>query len=234
MSLTPGKSAGVNAGLPPVIAIDGPSASGKGTVARLVAQRLEFHYLDSGALYRLLALAALKSGADLTDEAALVRLLDTLEFRFEGYNISLNQYLVTDSLREEAVSDAASRVAALPAVRQMLLKRQRSFRQPPGLVADGRDMGSVVFPDAVLKIYLTADAAERARRRHKQLIDKGMDANMTTLLRDILDRDERDSTRAAAPLQKGSDASLLDTSSLSISAVVEQILARYCAAIQVP
>jgi cytidylate kinase len=218
----------------PVIAIDGPSASGKGTVAKLVAQRLGFHFLDSGVLYRAVTLAAVKGGVGLNDEAALARLAAALDIRFDGDEIHMNQELVTDAVRSERISASTSEVAALPTVRQALLKRQRAFRQPPGLVADGRDMGAVVFPDAVLKIYLTADAAERTRRRYKQLIEKGMDANMTTLLQDIRQRDERDSARAAAPLQKSDDASLLDTTKLSIAAAVEEVLARYAAAKQVP
>ncbi len=218
----------------PVIAIDGPSASGKGTVAKLVAQRLGFHYLDSGALYRLVALAALKCGIDSSDELAFARLTQSLDVRFEGDNIYLNQKLVSDLIRSEQVSAAASKLAALPAVRQALLRRQRAFRRPPGLVADGRDMGSVVFSDAMLKIYLIADSGERARRRYKQLIEKGMDANMTALLQDIEARDERDSARAVAPLQKSGDASVLDTTGLTIDAAVEQVLARYAAAKRVP
>ena len=219
---------------PPVIAIDGPSASGKGTVAQRVAARLGFHYLDSGALYRLVTFGALQQRVALDDEPALARLAASLDFRFHGENVFLNQENVTDAIRSEAVSDGASRVAALPAVRQALLERQRAFRQPPGLVADGRDMCSVVFPDAVLKIYLTADADERARRRYKQWIEKGMGANMTALLQDIRHRDARDSARAVAPLQKSDDASLLDTTKLSIDAAVEQVLARYVAAKRVP
>ena len=219
---------------PPVIAIDGPSASGKGTVAQRVAQRLGFHYLDSGALYRLVTLSALQKRVALDNEAALAQLAGALDARFHGDNVFLNQEDVTDLIRSEEVSATASQVAALPAVRQALLMRQRAFRQPPGLVADGRDMGSVVFPDAVLKIYLTADAEERARRRYKQLIEKGMGANITTLLQDIRQRDERDSARAVAPLQKSDDASLLDTTKLSIDAAVEQVLARYAAAKRVP
>lgn len=218
----------------PVIAIDGPSASGKGTVAKRVAQRLGFHYLDSGALYRLVTLGALQKRVALDNEAALAQLAGGLEARFRGDNVFLNQEDVTDLIRSEEVSATASCVAALPAVRQALLKRQRAFRQPPGLVADGRDIGSVVFPDAVLKIYLTADTAERALRRYKQLIEKGMDANITTLLQDIRQRDARDSARAVAPLQKSGDASLLDTTKLSIDAAVEQVLARYAAAKRVP
>jgi cytidylate kinase len=220
--------------LPPVIAIDGPSASGKGTVAHKVAQRLGFHYLDSGALYRLVAFAALRAGMGFDDEMALARLAAALDVFFDGDEIIMNQKVVTDSIRSEQVSAAASRVATLGAVRQALLTRQRGFRQSPGLVADGRDMGSVVFPDAVLKIYLTADPAERARRRYKQLIEKGMGASMTALLQDIRHRDERDSARAVAPLQKSDDAGLLDTTKLAIDAAVEQVLARYAAATQVP
>ena len=219
---------------PPVIAIDGPSASGKGTVAKLVAQRLGFHYLDSGALYRLVALAGQRAQIDLADEPALASVAATLDARFEGDDIYLNHELVTDAIRAEWVSGAASRVAALGAVRSALLQRQRGFRAPPGLVADGRDMGSVVFPDAVVKIFLTADPEERARRRYKQLIGKGMGANIATLLQDIRARDERDSERAVAPLQRSSDASLLDTTGLTINEAVDQVLARYAAAVRVP
>jgi cytidylate kinase len=219
---------------PPVIAIDGPSASGKGTVAKRIAQRLRFHYLDSGALYRLVTLSALQKRVALDNEAALAQLAGALDARFHEDNVFLNQEDVTDLIRSEEVSATASQVAVLRAVRQALLIRQRAFRQPPGLVADGRDMGSVVFPDAVLKIYLTADTAERALRRYKQLIEKGMDANITTLLQDIRQRDARDSARAVAPLQKSDDASLLDTTKLSIDAAVEQVLARYAAAKRVP
>jgi cytidylate kinase len=219
---------------PPVIAIDGPSASGKGTVAKRIAQRLGFHYLDSGALYRLVTLSALQKRVALDNEAALAQLAGALDVRFHEDNVFLNQEDVTDLIRSEEVSATASQVAVIPAVRQALLMRQRAFRHPPGLVADGRDMGSVVFPDAVLKIYLTADTAERALRRYKQLIEKGMDANITTLLQDIRQRDARDSARAVGPLQKSDDASLLDTTKLSIDAAVEQVLARYAAAKRVP
>ena len=217
-----------------MIAIDGPSASGKGTVAKRVAQHLGFHYLDSGALYRLVALAALKAQVGLNDQAAIGHLAGALKVRFDDDNIFLNQEDVTDAIRSEQVGANASRLAALPAVRQALLARQRAFRLPPGLVAEGRDMGTVVFPNAVLKIYLTADAAERASRRYKQLIEKGMDANMTALLQDIRHRDARDSARAVAPLRKSYDASLLDTTKLSIEEAAEQVLARYAAAKHVP
>ena len=218
----------------PVIAIDGPSASGKGTIAQLVARRLGFHYLDSGALYRLVGLAARRAQVNTSDEMRVARLAKDLDVRFDNGEIYLNQELVTDFLRSEDAGAAASEVAALPAVRNALLLRQRALRAPPGLVADGRDMGSVVFPDARLKIYLTADAAERAKRRYKQLIGKGMDANMAALLQDIKARDGRDSGRVVAPLQKSSDAILLDTTNLSIDDAVNEVLARYASATQVP
>jgi cytidylate kinase len=224
----------MNGNAVPVIAIDGPSASGKGTVAKLVAQRLGFHYLDSGALYRLVGLAAQRAHVNCSDEPAVARLAELLEARFDGDDIYLNQELMTDAIRSEEASAAASEVATLAAVRRALLKRQRAFREPPGLVADGRDMGSVVFPDAAVKIYLTADARERAKRRYKQLIGKGMDANMATLLQDIQARDDRDSGRAVAPLQMNSDASLLDTTNLSIDEAVEQVLACYAVATRAP
>lgn len=211
----------------PVIAIDGPSASGKGTVAQRVADRLGFHYLDSGALYRLVGLAARKAGVATSDEIAVSALAAALDARFENGNIYLGQEVVTDTLRSEQAGAAASEVAALPAVRAALLQRQRDYRQEPGLVADGRDMGSVVFPDAVLKIFLTASAEERAQRRYKQLIDKGMGATIAALLEDIKARDERDSARSVAPLRKGGDAILLDTTSLSIEEAVDSVLARY-------
>ena len=219
---------------PPVIAIDGPSASGKGTVAQRVAQRLGFYYLDSGALYRLVGLAARNVQIHTSDEPAVERLAELLDVRFEDNEIYLNQELVTDKLRSEQVSAAASEVAALPGVRGALLKRQRAMRKMPGLVADGRDMGSVVFPDSRLKIYLTADAEERARRRYKQLIGKGMDASMAALLQDIQARDDRDSGRTVAPLQKSSDAVFLDTTNLSIEQAVERVLASYAVVTQVP
>ena len=208
----------------PVIAIDGPSASGKGTVAQRVAGKLGFHYLDSGALYRLVALAALRSGVDLGDETALSEVTAHLDVVFKDSEIRLGNEDVSDAIRAEACSNAASRIAAYPAVRQALLARQRAFRQCPGLVADGRDMGSVVFPDAVAKIFLTASAETRAERRHKQLMEKGVDANIATLLEDIRERDRRDSNRAVAPLQLGAGTFLLDTTSLNIEQAVESVL----------
>ena len=213
----------------PAIAIDGPTASGKGTVAQRVAARLGFHYLDSGALYRLVALAALRAGVASDDETTLARLATTLPVRFDGDRIILSDEDVTDAIRAETVGNAASLVAALGSVRSALLARQRAFRQPPGLVADGRDMASVVFPDAVLKVFLTATPEVRAERRYNQLMAKGMDANMPTLLQDIRERDRRDSGRSVAPLQQVAQAQLLDTTLLSIEEAVDRVLALYAA-----
>jgi CMP/dCMP kinase len=211
----------------PVIAIDGPSASGKGTVAQRVAVKLGFHYLDSGALYRLVALAAIRSGVDLDGEGALGEVAANLEVAFIDSQIRLRGEDVSDAIRAETCSNAASKIAAFPRVRLALLDRQRAFRELPGLVADGRDMGSVVFPEAVLKIFLTADAETRAQRRHKQLMEKGVDANIASLLEDIRERDGRDRNRAVAPLQLGSGTFLLDTSLLSIAQAVDSVLERY-------
>jgi cytidylate kinase len=219
---------------PPVIAIDGPSASGKGTVAQGVASALGFHYLNSGALYRTVAQAALASGTDLDNESRLSSIAMNLNAKFSGEQVELDGRDVTDAIRSEKVSAAASRVAALPKVRRALLDRQRAFRQRPGLVADGRDMGSVVFPDAVVKIYLTADPEERAARRYKQLMDKGMGANMAALLQEIRERDQRDISRAAAPLKKSTDAVLIDTTKRSAAEAVAQVLALYKQALQAP
>ncbi len=211
----------------PVIAIDGPSASGKGTVAQLVAQELGYHYLDSGALYRLLALAAQQHGVVLDNEAALAGLAAQMEIRFEGADIWLDGAKVGDDLRGEECASAASKVAALPAVRAALLDKQHAFRRAPGLVADGRDMASVVFPDAELKVFLTASAEARAERRYKQLMEKGMSANIAALLQDIQARDERDTQRSVAPLQQAPGASLLDTTALNIEQAVQEVLIRY-------
>jgi CMP/dCMP kinase len=211
----------------PVISIDGPSASGKGTVAQRVAGKLGFHYLDSGALYRLVALVAMRSRVDLADEAALSDIATRLDVVFEDAEIRLGNENVTDAIRAEACSNVASKVAAYPQVRTALLGRQRVFRQLPGLVADGRDMGSVVFPDAILKIFLTASAETRAQRRYKQLMEKGIDANISTLLQDIRERDARDSGRSVAPLQQGAGTSLLDTTSLDIEQAVDGVLKQY-------
>ena len=211
----------------PVIAIDGPSASGKGTVAQRVARVLCFHFLDSGAMYRLLGLAAAKRGIALDAESQLAHLAAQIEIRFEGETIWLDGAKVGDELRSEEAGAAASKVAALPQVRAALLERQRAFRRTPGLVADGRDMGSVVFPDAALKIFLTASAGARAERRYKQLKEKGMGANIAALLQDIQARDERDTQRSTAPLQQAPGAILLDTTALNIEQAVQEVLARY-------
>lgn len=214
----------------PVIAIDGPAASGKGTVARRVAEALGFAYLDSGALYRLVGLAALRAGVDWDDQPRLGALARALDARFDGERVWLGGEDVTDRIREEDCSDAASRVAALPEVRSGLLERQRAWRRPPGLVAEGRDMGSVVFPDAALKIYLTASASERALRRHKQLIGKGIEATIADLLQEIEARDRRDSQRASAPLRMDDAAQLIDTTALSVDEAVAAIVGRFLAA----
>jgi cytidylate kinase len=211
----------------PVIAIDGPSASGKGTVAALAAQALGFHYLDSGAIYRVTAYAAQLAGIALENEAALAKLALGLQLRFDGSEVILDGKPVGDAIRSEAAGRAASCIAALPALRLALLERQRAFRLAPGLVADGRDMGSVVFPDAKLKVFLTASAEERAQRRYKQLIEKGFDANLAALLQDLKERDARDAARSAAPLQQSTDAVLLDTTGLTIQQAVQQVLAGY-------
>jgi 3-phosphoshikimate 1-carboxyvinyltransferase len=208
----------------PVIAIDGPSASGKGTVAALVAERLGFHYLDSGALYRLVALAAQREGVALDDGEALARIAGNLPASFEGGRILLGGSDATEAIRSEECSAGASRVAAVPSVRAALLGRQRAYRQAPGLVAEGRDMGSVVFPAAPLKVFLTATAEARAERRYKQLIDKGMSVNIDALLQDLRERDARDSARAVAPLQKLADAELLDTTAMTVEAAVAWIV----------
>src|SRR5574343_646153 len=211
----------------PVIAIDGPSASGKGTVAGRVAEALGFAYLDSGSLYRLTALAAQRAGIDWADEAGVARLAGGLDVVFAGGDIRLNGALVGDAIRTEEISAGASKVAALPAVREALLFRQRAFNTVPGLVGDGRDMGSVVFPQASLKVFLTASAEARADRRYKQLIEKGFSANLPDLLSDLKQRDERDSQRSVAPLRQEADAKLLDTTLLTIEQAVSQVLAWY-------
>ena len=212
---------------PPVIAVDGPAASGKGTIAAGVARALGFHYLDSGALYRLTALKALDDGIAFDDEASLADAASAMTFHLGPDRTVLGGSDVTAALRSEAVSVAASRAAALPKVRAALLPRQRAFRQPPGLVADGRDMGTVVFPDALVKVYVTASPEERARRRYKQLIEKGNSVNLDSLLRDIRERDARDSSRAAAPLKPAAGAFALDTTRLSIEAGIAFVLERY-------
>ena len=209
----------------PVIAIDGPSASGKGTVAARVAKALGFAFLDSGALYRLTALAAKRAGVAWNDETGVAAIAVGLQVEFGEDSILLAGEEVGEAIRSEEISAGASQVAVLPAVRAALLYRQRAFNRFPGLVADGRDMGSVVFPQAALKIFLTASVEARAERRTKQLIEKGFSANLPLLLQDLRERDERDSRRAVAPLQQEADAKLLDTTALSIEQAVEQVLA---------
>jgi len=208
----------------PVIAIDGPSASGKGTVAARVAQALGFHMLDSGALYRLTALAAQRAGVDWADEPAVAAIAATLPAEFEGEKITLSGDDVTEAIRTEEMGVGASKVAALPAVRTALLDRQRAYRRWPGLVGDGRDIGSVIFPEAEVKVFLTASAEARAERRYKQLIGKGLAANMTALLQDLRERDARDAARSVAPLQKCADAELLETTALSIDEAVAMVM----------
>ena len=212
----------------PVVAIDGPSGSGKGTISRRLAVRLGWHYLDSGALYRLVALAALRRHVDLHDADGVAALAATLDARFAPAAESERVYLagvdVAAELRSERAGDAASQVAAIPAVRTALLQRQRDFATAPGLVADGRDMGTVVFPDALLKVFLTASAEERAMRRHKQLKEKGIDVSLPDLSWDIAQRDARDASRTVAPLRPAHDAHVLDSTSLTPEEVIARIL----------
>lgn len=210
--------------LPPVIAIDGPTASGKGTIAQRVAEQLGFHYLDSGALYRLLAWEALRDGVRPDDASGLATLAAALRPRFGGGRIELGGCDVTDAIRTEEVSRTASQVAIHPAVRSALLDLQHRCREAPGLVADGRDMGTVVFPDAALKVFLTASVAARASRRHKQLMEKGISTNISDLSRDLEARDRRDTERSAAPLRPAEDAYQLDSSGLTIDEVVDQVV----------
>src|SRR4051812_22492997 len=207
----------------PVIAIDGPSASGKGTIASRVAKRLAFHYLESGALYRLVALLSLRE--DTLQEKRLQQMAEEMDVLFDDGEVVLFDEKVTEKIRSEPVGNRASEVAKVPALRQALLRRQRAFREAPGLVADGRDMGTVVFPDADLKVFLTASPEIRAERRYKQLIEKGIDANLRALSQDLRDRDERDAKRAVAPLVPAPDSQVLDSSALSIDEVVERIVA---------
>ena len=216
----------------PVIAIDGPTASGKGTVAHRVADKLGFHYLDSGALYRLTALSALRRGTDLADEHALAKLAEHLPCSFTGGNVILSHENVSDAIRAELVGNTASKIAALPSVRHALVALQLGFRKAPGLVADGRDMGTVIFPHAPLKVFLTASVAARAERRYKQLIDKGIPANMEDLLMDLQARDDRDTHRAIAPLVPAEGAHVLDTSHMNADQAVDEVLKWYAAAMK--
>jgi 3-phosphoshikimate 1-carboxyvinyltransferase len=208
----------------PVITIDGPTASGKGTLAAAVAARLGFHLLDSGALYRAAGIAARQDGIGLDDEAGVARVAAVLDLRFDGHRVLLRGDDITDELRLETSGALASRISALPAVREALNALQLSFRRAPGLVADGRDMGTVVFPQADLKVFLTASAAERAERRHKQLISKGIQTRLADLRLDIEKRDQRDTSRTVAPLRPAVGAMLLDNSRLSIEESVAQVL----------
>lgn len=212
---------------PPVIAVDGPAASGKGTIAQGAAEALRFHYLDSGSLYRLLALKALKAGIAAEQEAELAQAAAGLGSAFVGERILLAGADVTTAIRSAEASAVASRIAVHPQVRQALLSLQRGFRRPPGLVADGRDMGTVVFPDARLKVFVTASAEERAKRRYKQLIEKGNSVTLESLLRDIRERDARDGARAVAPLRAAADAIILDTTGMSVAASITFVVEQY-------
>ena len=211
----------------PIITIDGPGGAGKGTISRLVACQLGWHLLDSGAMYRVTALAAGKQGVDIADIEAVTAVAKGLDVVFEpcddGVSVLLAGEDVSAEVRTEACGELASRVAAMGSVREALLARQRAFQEAPGLVADGRDMGTVVFPAAELKIYLTASAEERARRRHKQLIDKGIDVNLARLLEDIEQRDRRDMERQVAPLKPAEDALVVDTTTMTIEQVVAKV-----------
>lgn len=216
----------------PVITVDGPSGVGKGTLSQRLARHLGWHFLDSGALYRLLGLAARRQGVVFSDESALEGLALKLDVRFlpseQGeITILMDNHDVTGAIRTEQAGNDASKVAAVPVVRTALLQRQRDFRQWPGLVADGRDMGTTIFPDAPLKFFLTASAEVRAERRYKQLKEKGLGASLTTLLAEIAERDERDRTRSVSPLKPAEDAIIIDTSHLGIDEVFSAVLERY-------
>jgi cytidylate kinase len=215
-----------------IIAIDGPTASGKGTVAQLVAKELGFHYLDSGALYRIVGLASLHQQIDLSHHDQLGQMTRGLKIRFDQQGVFLDENDISEAIRTEEMGQRASAVGAIPQVRQALVELQKSFLALPGLVADGRDMGTVIFPQAQLKVFLTASAQIRAQRRYKQLIAKGISANIDILTKDLLDRDQRDTHRSTAPLIQSEDAYLLDTSDLSIDQAVQKILKWYVQAVQ--
>ncbi|MDP5291377.1 (d)CMP kinase [Oceanimonas sp. CHS3-5] len=212
----------------PVITVDGPGGAGKGTLCQLLAEQLEWHLLDSGAIYRVLALAALHHNVDLNDEAGLMPLAAHLDVQFPTASGEIRVILegedVSRDIRTQEVADAASKVAAFPRVREALLRRQRAFRAKPGLIADGRDMGTVVFPDAEVKIFLDASAEERATRRLKQLQDKGFDVSFDRLLSEIQERDDRDRNRAVAPLKAANDALVIDSTELTITEVLDRVL----------
>ncbi|ORU92028.1 MAG: cytidylate kinase [Cycloclasticus sp. symbiont of Bathymodiolus heckerae] len=215
--------------LPAVLTIDGPSGSGKGSISKLLAETLGWHYLDSGALYRTLGIAALKEGVDITNEDATSNLINHIKLEFKrtdqgGWGVFLNTEEVGHLLQTEEVGRVASTIAVFPKVRSGLLAMQKSFQVKPGLVADGRDMGSVVFPEARYKVYLTASADERGKRRYKQLIEKGINANLINIIRDIEQRDERDKTRSESPLVVPTGAVYIDSSFSSIDEVVQQVL----------
>lgn len=213
----------------PIVTIDGPGGAGKGTIAQAIAARLDWHFLDSGAIYRLLALDSLEAGIAVDDLPALAARSQALQIEFptvgpQAGEVLLNGVVVTKAIRDEACGARASELAAIPTVRDALLARQRAFRQWPGLVADGRDMGTVVFPDAAVKIFLTASAEERARRRHKQLMEQGVSANLADLLQELRARDQRDINRAVAPLAPAKDAVSVDTTSMDVEAVIRTVM----------
>ncbi|MGR8998978.1 MAG: (d)CMP kinase [Gammaproteobacteria bacterium] len=211
----------------PVLTIDGPSGAGKGTVSRLVAKKLGWNYLDSGSIYRSLAIALQKTSVDLANVSEIVKVAQAMALEFECGDeliVKLNGEDITDQLGLESTGSTASQIAALPEVRRVLLQKQQDFRRPPGLVADGRDMGTIVFPDAEIKVFLTASAAKRAERRYKQLMEKEIDVNLAKLTNDIEARDRRDMEREAAPLAMAVDALYIDSSDMAIDAVVEEVL----------
>ncbi len=211
----------------PVLTIDGPSGAGKGTVSRAVAKKLGWNYLDSGAIYRALAIAVLDQGASLDNVSEITEIAKSMQLSFqcnEELTVLLDGVVISSRLASEETGSVASKIAALPEVRKVLLQKQRDFQQQPGLVADGRDMGTVVFSDAPYKVFLTADATTRAKRRYKQLIEKGIDANLTRIIQDIEERDRRDSERSVAPLEMAADAHYIDSSDKSIAAVIAEVL----------